>query len=151
MKALHDLLKWLIVLTGALISVSLVAAGCAISSTVTPTPTIPPKQPEPGRPRVEGQISGISDNALVKIHIHTSSGQEIGYVTQQGNGPWEAIVRDVSGLDYIMTAEAKGYASKPVSYTIHLSGTTAYIVEGGQITAKEALRLDFHFARSGSP
>jgi hypothetical protein len=50
-----------------------------------------------------------------------------------------------------MTAEATGYSSNPVSYTIHLSGTTAYLVEDGQTTAKEALRLDFHFARSGSP
>jgi hypothetical protein len=124
---------------------------CAVVPTATPTPTIPPKQPEPGRPRVEGQISGISANTLVTVHIHTSSGQETGYVTQQGNGPWEAIVRDVAGLDYIMTAEAKGYTSKPVSYTIHLSGTTAYLVEDGQITAKEALNLDFHFAPPGSP
>lgn len=130
---------------------AVILISCVAVPTATTTATIPPKQPEPGRPRVEGQITGITDNALVTIHIYTPSGQETGYVTQPGNGPWEAIVRDVSGLDYIMAAEVKGYTSQPVSYTIHLSGTTAYLVEGGQITAKEALNLDFHFAPFVSP
>jgi hypothetical protein len=46
-------------------------------------------------------------------------------------------------VDYVVTAEAEGYVSQPINYSIRLSGTTAYVVEGDQIR-DEAVHLDFH-------
>lgn len=104
----------------------------------------PPKQPEPQRPLIAGEFSGLPDDTLVTIYVRTPSGQEAVWGTQRGSGSWETVVTDASGRDYVVTAEAEGYASQPISYTIHLSGTTAYVVEDSQITT-EALHLDFHF------
>lgn len=122
---------------------------CTVIPTATPT-RIRTKQPEPGRPLVQGQIAGVADDVLVTIHVHTPSRWEAGTFTRLGNGPWQAVMTD-SDADYIVTAEAEGYVSTPVSYTIHLSGMVAYMVEGGQITTNEALHLDFHFEPAGSP
>lgn len=113
--------------------------------------TAPPKQPEPQRPRIEGQFSGLPDDTLVTIHICTLSGWEAVWGTRRGNGPWESVVTDASDVDYVVTAEVEGYVSSPLSYTIHLSGTTAYVVKDGQITSNEALHLDFHFKPVDSP
>jgi hypothetical protein len=60
-------------------------------------------------------------------------------------------VTEASGLDYIVTAEAEGYISQPISYTIHISGDTAYVVREGQVTNEEAVHLDFHFIPKDSP
>lgn len=134
------------------ILIALLAAtivGCKVNPTAPSnpigTPTISPKQPEPGRPLVAGEISGVLDNTLVTIHVQTPEGWESLWGTQRGNGPWEAIVTDASGIDYVVTAEAEGFVSDPISYTIHLEGMTAYMVENGQIASKEAVHLDFHF------
>jgi len=62
-----------------------------------------------------------------------------------GNGSWQAVVTDASGVDYIITAEADRYVSAPISYTIHLEGLAASLVENGQLTDQEASHLDFHF------
>ncbi|MCL6543513.1 MAG: hypothetical protein K6T87_23485 [Roseiflexus sp.] len=53
--------------------------------------------------------------------------------------------------NYVVTAEAEGYVSKPISYTIHISGDTAYLVRNGQVTNEEAIHLDFHFMPKDSP
>lgn len=137
-----------------LISTLVVTAvvGCTATSTITPTsvtPTVVPtttlRQPEPQRPLIGGQFSGFVDDTLVIIHVRTLSGWDALWGTRRGNGPWMSVVTEASGVDYVVTAEAEGYVSNPPSYTIHLSGTTAYVVEGGQVTAEEALHLDFHF------
>jgi len=60
-------------------------------------------------------------------------------------------VTEASGLDYIVTAEAEGYISQPISYTIHISGDTAYVVRDGQVTDEEAVHLDFLFVPKDSP
>ena len=117
----------------------------------TPTPEIPKKQPEPSRPRVGGGISGLPDGTIVTIHIRTLKGREAYTVGGPSPGPWEAVVTEASGLDYVVTAEAKGYVSQPISYTIHISGDTAYVVRDGQVTNEEAIHLDFHFVPKHSP
>jgi len=66
-------------------------------------------------------------------------------VTRRGNGEWETVVTDASGVDYIVTAEVEGYVSDPISYTLHLEGMKVYLVNNGEITDKEAINLDFHF------
>jgi hypothetical protein len=70
---------------------------------------------------------------------------------EQGNGDWELVVPEADGPNKVVTAEVKGYVSQPISYTIYVSGTTAYLVEDSQITDKEALSLDFHFVPVRQP
>lgn len=109
------------------------------------------KQPEPHNPIIRGQIIGLSDNNLVTIHVNTIDGREALYYSQKGNGNWEIVVTNASGLDYVVTAEAAGYESSPKSYTIHLSETKVYVVEAGKITENEAVHLDFQFTSIISP
>ena len=117
----------------------------------TATYEIPKKQPEPSRPLVKGEISGIPDDTLVTIRIETLNGWDA--VTAYGrlSSTWKAVVTEASGLDYYVTAEAEGYVSQPESYMFHLSGETAYLVRDGQVTDEEAIHLDFHFVPSQSP
>jgi len=124
-------------------------SSCNILPVVTPTTPTPTqgfrKQPEPQRPLVSGEISEVSESTLVSFHIRTLAGREALTGTMMGNGTWQAVVTDASGLDYIITAEAEGYVSAPISYTIHLEGLSAYLVENEQVTDQEASHLDFHF------
>lgn len=136
-----------------IISLALILASCTASPLPGPTVTseIPRKQPEPSRPLVRGEISGLPDGTLVVIHIRTLQGREAYTIGGPSPGPWEAVVTEASGLDYIVTAEAEGYISQPISYTIHISGDTAYVVREGQVTNEEAVHLDFHFIPKDSP
>jgi len=113
-----------------------------LSPTVTTETSI--KQPEPSRPLISGELSGLPDSTTVTIHIRTLNGREAYTVAGPSPGPWEAVVTEASSSNYVVTAEVAGYASYPVSYTIHLIGTTAYVIENGETTT-EALHLDFHF------
>lgn len=128
-------------------------ASCSDISTVPATLTITPapKQPEPGKPLISGQISGISDIVLVTIHIRTPSGWEAITVKRQGSGPWKTVLSEASGYEYIVTLEAAGYESDPTNYTVHVSGEIVYLVENGQITSTEALELDFTLMPTTTP
>jgi len=130
----------------------LIVVSCTVIPSPRPivTPEIPQKQPEPSRPLVKGEILGLPDGTIVTIHIRTPKGREAYTVGGPSPGPWEAVVTEASGLDYIVTAEAEGYISEPVSYTIHISGDTAYVVRDGQVTDEEAIHLDFHFVPKDS-
>ena len=136
----------LLVLVGGVI-------GCTTLSSSQPTITsvIPTKQPEPSRPLVEGEISGVPDGTLVTMHVRTPEDREAHTVKGPFPGSWEAVVTEASGLDYIVTAEAEGYVSQPISYTIHISGDTAYVVCDGKVTDEEAVHLDFDFEPRDSP
>ena len=125
----------------------LMLASCTVVPQPTPivTPDVLPKQPEPARPRIAGQFSELATDELVTLNIRTPSGQRAVWGTRRGNTSWESVVTAASGADYIVTAEAEGYVSQPISYTIRLSGDTAYVVRDGQVTNEEAVRLDFHF------
>jgi len=117
----------------------------------TATPMSYPKQPEPSRPLISGQFLGLPNDRLVTFYVRTPEGWEALWGTTPQGGYWEAVVTTASGADYIVTAEAEGYVSQPISYTIHISGDTAYVVREGQITDEEALHLDFHFVLKDSP
>lgn len=136
-----------------IIGLALILASCTASPLPEPTVTseIPQKQPEPSRPLVRGEISGLPDSTLVTIHIRTPQGREAYTIGGPAPGPWEAVVTEASGLDYIVTAEAEGYISQPISYTIHISGDTAYVMRDGQVTDEETVHLDFHFTPKDSP
>lgn len=133
-----------------------IVTGCTtVPPSLSPEPTvtaiIPPKQPEPSRPRVGGEVSGVPDGTLVTIHIRTPEDWEARTVKGPFPGRWESVVTIASGTDYVITAEAEGYVSQPVSYTIHISDDTAYVVRDGQVTDEEAIHLDFHFLPKDSP
>jgi hypothetical protein len=115
-----------------------------LTSGCFPPPVPPAKQPEPNRPNVRDWISGLPEDTLVTIHIDAPSSREAVYGTRRGNGPWEAEISEASGVDFVVTAEAEGYVSQPVSYTVHLSGTRVFVVEGGQIRG-DARYISFHF------
>jgi hypothetical protein len=124
-------------------------AGCGFLRDVT-APTLTPteefhKQPEPQRPLAYGEVTGVPTDTLVIIHIQTPAGWESVRMTQRGSGLWQAVVTAASGLDYIITAEAEGYGSDPISYTIHLEGQMVYLVDDGHVTDQEAVDLDFDF------
>lgn len=127
-----------------------IIAGCTavpplLAPESTATPVSFPKQPEPSRPRIEGDISGVQIGTLVTIHVRTPNGWEARTVKGPFPGRWESVVTEASGADYIVTAEAEGYVSQPISYTIRLIGDIAYIVRDGQVTDEEALHLNFDF------
>jgi hypothetical protein len=92
-----------------------------------------------------GDVTGIPADVLITIHVKSVSGREAGAATMKGSGIWQAVVTDASGLDYIITADAEGLVSDPISYTIHLDGQTAYLVVDGHVTDQEAIDLDFDF------
>lgn len=132
--------------------ITLVGAGCTKVRVKTPTimPTIFQKQPVSQRPLIQGQFSGLPENPLITIYIRTTHGQETQWGTRLGNGPWESVIPNNPDIDYIITAEVEGYQSTPTSYSIHVEGTTAFLIENGQVTTNEALHLDFHFDSVGS-
>jgi len=136
-----------------MVALLLIVVSCTVVPLPGPTvtPEIPPKQPEPSRPLVRGEISGLPDGTTVTIHIRTPKGREAYTVGGPSPGPWEAVVTEASGLDYIVTAEVEGYISQPISYTIHISGDTAYVVRDDRVTNEEAVHLDFHFVPEDSP
>lgn len=130
-----------------------IAVGCVV---VTPSPqptitsVIPTKQPEPSRPLIGGRFLSLPDNVLVAFYVRTPAGQELVWGTRPNSGPWEAVVAVGEG-DYVVTAKAEGYVSQPISYTIHISGDTAYLVRAGEVTSEEAIHLDFQFVPKDSP
>jgi hypothetical protein len=114
------------------------------SSTPTITPIRIPNQPMPQRPIIGGQISGLPENSLATINVRLPTG-ESDVDGERGNGHWEFVVTDTGGAQKIVTVEADGYVSVPISYTIQLGDEKAFIVENGQVTDKEAIHLDFQF------
>jgi hypothetical protein len=126
-----------------------ILTGCIISPTTIPTaiPTGFQKQPEPQEPLIYGSITGVPDGTLVSVKLLTPSEREAVSINREGNGYWEAVITDASGVDYVVTAIAQGYMSSPTSYTVHLDEDAAkvYLVVNGKVTANEAVNLDFHF------
>ena len=135
--------KNLMVLVLPLFVVLVSTAGC---TSMAPTSMGPTKQPEPGRPLIKGLISGLSNPAdLVTFRVCKQAGREVLWGTRPGNGQWEAVISNYSeGTTYTVTAEVKGYVSQPKSYTIHIIGRTAHVVQDNQV-GEEALALNFHF------
>ena len=137
-----------------MITLLLVVTNC--TPVTPPSPTAiseihPTKQSEPGRPIIGGQISGLPEDVEATIYIKTPEGRIVSWGGATEEIPWEAVVHQVGGFGYIVTAEAEGYISQPISYTIHISGDTAYVVRDGEVTDEEAVHLDFHFVPKDSP
>ncbi len=121
-------------------------AVCSVSCTTPAT-----RQPIPERPLIGGQISGLPNDVAATIRVYTLAGQEVLWGKQLGAGSWKVVITEAGGVDYVVTAEAERYISQPISYTIHISGDTAYVVYDSEVTDEEALHLDFHFMPEHSP
>ncbi|HOT91075.1 MAG TPA: hypothetical protein PLN71_05780 [Anaerolineae bacterium] len=121
-------------------------AVCSVSCTTSTN-----KQPIPDRPLIGGQILDLPNDVAVTIRVHTLTEREVRRREQLGPGSWEVVITEAGGVDYVVTAEAGGYISQPISYTIHISGDTAYVVCDGEVTDEEALHLDFDFVSEHSP
>jgi hypothetical protein len=121
--------------------------GCSVPQKNSPVATPLPKQPEPRFPRIGGQFTGVSDDLVVRFSIYTLSGRRAGFGSRLSNGQWEAVVTEASGHDYFLTAEAEGYVSQPLRYTLHVSGTTVTVDNpaGEPWVGEEVMSLDFHF------
>jgi len=119
---------------------------CSVSCTASTN-----KQPIPDRPLVGGRILDLPNDIAVTIRVHTLTEREVRRREQLGPGSWEVVITEAGGVDYVVTAEAKGYISQPISHTVHISDDTAYVVRNGEVTDEEALHLDFYFTPEPSP
>jgi hypothetical protein len=81
----------------------------------------------------------LSSDDLVTIHIDDENGREVIYGTKPGNGPWEmAVINMVAGKYYIVSVEADGYTSQPLTYTISIASQSDQI-------ERTVSDLDFYF------
>jgi hypothetical protein len=94
---------------------------------------------------IGGQISGLSGGEYRMLFYQDATLWAL--LRLQGNYPWYNNLRGNTGQVYTMTAFAEGYIVAPISYTVQISGTKAYVVVDGHITLEEANQLDFHFSK----
>ena len=125
-----------------------VISGCGVTSLFNPkeykmTPTTFEKQPEPSEPQLSISASGVTKDALVMVRIYTLDGRQIQWGTFLGRDTGVFVITDVNGLDYVITAEADGFVSKPKSYTIHLDKGTISLMENDEAIAKDISHLNF--------
>jgi len=98
---------------------------------------------------VGGQLKDLPDGVEVQTMIRNLDGNNhFGPMTWRRNGTWSSNLKNSPGKLYVVTAKAAGYTSIPLSYTIQVSGTEAYILVDGKVTIDTATKLDFSFQRS---
>jgi hypothetical protein len=147
-----DHINWLrvpeaifVLLLIALTSCGSVITRPVISTGETITQQPEPLRPEPQEPHVIVSFYGLNENALGRLYFRTLSGDTPLTGSHPGNGEMRVVLPENQGVIYIVTAEAEGYVSSPISYTIQLSGTNFYLVEHGQITSNKVSNLKFQF------
>lgn len=101
---------------------------------------------------IGGQISGLLDNAKATTLVYS---QDYGIVVEEpawiGDASWKIELTKHRGLSYWIIPQAEGYIGAPISYTVQISGTEAYMVENGMVTSAKADHLDFHFEKTNLP
>jgi hypothetical protein len=144
------------VLPGIILLITL--ANCAgiktdthITTPEAPTQQSEPLRPEPREPHIIVTFYGLDESALGRLFFHTLSGDTPLTGSHTGNGEMRVVLLERQGVIYIESAEAEGFVSHPISYTIQLSGEAFYLVENGQITTNEASNLDFQFTPVAAP
>ncbi len=135
--------RWIFV---AMVAVTLMASGCNAPTpappTVTPWVLHVTKEPIPPGVQVGGAIFGLPPGTIASISAVSDKSTSGG----GGNQSWDLALSPL-GDRYVVTAQAEGYVSSPVSYTVRIVGDKAYVVEGGQTIDKQADHLDFTFHR----
>ncbi len=136
--------KHLIMIGLTLTTIIFWSAACSSRPSPTPVlPTVTLRRGEPARPLVSGEVTGVESNDLVTIHVR--GGVSRADHTRPGPGPWEIVISSpIETEPYTVTAEATGYTSLPLSYTVRIEGETVYVLRGDQL-GEEATDLDFHF------
>lgn len=95
---------------------------------------------------VGGHLADLPDGAEAQIMIRNIDGNNhFGPMTWRKSGGWHGNLKNSPGKLYGVTVEAEGYTSVPLSYTIQVSGTRAYILDAGRLTGEVADHLDFRF------
>lgn len=98
---------------------------------------------------VGGYLTDLPDGAEAQIMIRNIDGNNhFGPMTWRKNGGWHGNLKNSPGKLYEVTVTAEGYTSIPLSYTIQVSGTKAYVFDAGQLTGEVADHLDFRFEKS---
>ena len=110
--------RMLVIMLVIMLLLTWIAEGCVVvapspSPQLTATPTIPPKQPEPSRPRIAGRFLGLPDNVVVTFYVRTPTGRRVVWGTRPDGGLWEAIVavgegEDSAALEVGQPFEAEG-------------------------------------------
>jgi hypothetical protein len=97
---------------------------------------------------ISGQIAGLPNGAQATLYTYALD-KNMGYGIQwiNENGSWKQLLRKSFGNFYRVTIDLQGYSTAPVSYTVYLSGTHAYVVDDGQVTTIKADSLDFTFKK----
>jgi len=138
-------------LTNCNVVATSIPTSTTIHSLVVPTSQQEPVRPEPQEPHIFVSFTGLDDSNLVRIYFRTLSGETPLTGSHPGNGELRVVLPDRQGIIYGVTAEAKGYVSDPISYTIQLNGEIFYIVENGQVTSNEPSVLKFQFTPIFTP
>ena len=145
-----------IILFGIILMISLISCDRNTNRNLTATPEAPTQQSEPHRlepqePHIFVSFSGLDETAIGYVYFRTLSGHTPVWGSRPGNGEKRVVLPERQGVIYVVTAEAEGYVSDPISYTIQLSGTRFYLVENGQITSNAVSKLDFQFKPINTP
>ncbi len=94
---------------------------------------------------IGAELSVLTGTVDVKMIVRTgavATTRDLG--TQHGNSKWEmAFGRNTS--DFSITPQVLGYVATPISYTVHISGTQAFVTDHGVVSPLTADHLDFHF------
>jgi hypothetical protein len=97
---------------------------------------------------IQGRLKNLPDDVVIRTMVCNLDGDaHFGPMRWTGEGVWSSNLRNSPGKVFEVTAEAEGYTSVPLSYTIQVSGAKAYVVVDGQLTPDEANHLDFHFEK----
>ena len=95
---------------------------------------------------IGGRFFGLPDDLQVRLSVRVLDGCGAEWpslpLAKMG---WSQKLRNYDGSVYSITPLADGYLSTPLSYTVEISGTEAYVVVNGTITPEKSDHLDFRF------
>lgn len=122
-----------------------ITTGTPTATLIAPIQQTEPIRPEPQEPHINVSFTGFDESAIGYVYFRTLSGHVPVWGSRPGNGEKIVVLPERQGEIYIVTAEAEGYVSDPISYTIQLSDDAFYMVKDGQITSIEVSNLKFQF------
>ena len=94
---------------------------------------------------IGGELSILSGTVDVQMIVGVGAvATSVDMGTRQDSSKWDvAFGKNMS--DFSITPKVFGYLATPISYTVHVSGTQAFITDHGIVTSVKADHLDFHF------
>jgi hypothetical protein len=92
---------------------------------------------------IGGRLSGLSGTVELRLIATTPDGHVWGSGSVTVNSDWTMTLRKGLGVDYIIAPDYV-FVTSPLSYTVHISGSQAFVTDHGVITPLTADHLDFH-------